>query len=88
MNTTTLTAFEFIASSLKRRESWKTTVVVAGVKLLVIIFDVCRKGIHEVYVVIQETEKLKSVLHIPEIYIQRQGVLVDELVGSAVESFL
>lgn len=81
----TMTAFEFVTSCRKRKESWSTVIFVAGIKLLVIAYDVFKKGIHEVYVVIKDKETEKSVLRIPEMYIQKESDKMSDIFGSIVQ---
>lgn len=53
---------------------------------MVIAYDICKKGIHEVYVVVKDKETEKSVLRIPEMYIQKETDKMEEIFGSILGS--
>lgn len=81
----TMTAFEFITSSRKRKESWKTVIIVAGVKCLVVGYDLLCQGLHEVYIVVKEKGSIKSAIHIPEIHVCNEKDKMEKLFGKMLE---
>lgn len=82
MSTQTITAVEFLMRSRERKESWRTMFLVAGIKVAVIAYDLFKKGFHEVYVVTGEALEERNVLHIPQMYIQRDSDRVSRVLSS------
>lgn len=63
---------EFWITRKERKEHISTIVVVAGVKLCVVLYDLCARSSHEMLVSVQAfDEQQNMVLRIPEIQITR-----------------
>lgn len=61
---------EFWKTRKEREEAMKTILVVAGVRVVVFLYDLLTKKTHEVYVMVDGKSNKKVTLRIPEIHIQ------------------
>jgi ABC-type proline/glycine betaine transport system permease subunit len=72
-------ASDFLKTRKTREEKWSSVVIVAGVKSIVMAYDVWQKTHHEVFVVIRLVEG-EFVIRIPEILIQKESSRIEEVV--------
>lgn len=72
---------EYWKSRRERNEKFSTLVVVSGVQLVVVVYDVFLKTTHELFISVEVTNEESIVLRIPEMCIREKDKLADVVAG-------
>lgn len=75
-----VTLREFWKSRKKRKERMSTIIIVAGIRLVVVVYDLWSKSSHELWISIEGMEEAESVaIRIPEMHIRKKDQMVEAI---------